>query len=312
MRWRSSSHLPLLLLLLFIGSVSGLRICSYNVQKFNQKKSTNYRVMHTLTRIVSRCDICLLQDVVDSGGKAVKALLNFLNRYDEHAYKAVSSKSLGTSPSDMQQYVFIYKSGMVSVTGEYQYQKPQSFVRPPFAVYFNSQKTTEINDFILVPLHSEPSQAVQEIDRLYDVFEEVSKKWNNQNVMFLGDFHAGCAYVTRNDRKNIRLYTNSSFSWLIGDRVDTTVTDNTHCPYDRIVVHGQSFLKAIRPFSGKVYNFGKDLKLSRSKVVEVSDHYPVEVRLKGSGLLLQAPPLLMLLGVSVIVQSFLSSLGSSG
>lgn len=35
-------------------------------------------------------------------------------------------------------------------------------------------------DFVLVPLHTVPGKAVQEIDRLYDVFQEVSKKWNNQ------------------------------------------------------------------------------------------------------------------------------------
>ncbi len=36
-----------------------------------------------------------------------------------------------------------------------------------------------IKNFILVPLHTYPNQAVQEIDRLYDVFVEVSKKWDN-------------------------------------------------------------------------------------------------------------------------------------
>jgi len=32
-------------------------------------------------QVVSRCDICLLQHVVDSDGKAIKALLSKLNRY---------------------------------------------------------------------------------------------------------------------------------------------------------------------------------------------------------------------------------------
>ncbi|MEQ2193016.1 hypothetical protein XENOCAPTIV_021602, partial [Xenoophorus captivus] len=31
--------------------------------------------------IVSRCDICLLQHVVDPDGKAIKALLTLINRY---------------------------------------------------------------------------------------------------------------------------------------------------------------------------------------------------------------------------------------
>lgn len=56
-----------------------------------------------------------------------------------------------------------------------------------------------------------------------------------QNVMFLGDFHAGCAYLSRADKKKVRLFTNSKFSWLIGDKVDTTLSDETNCAYDRCV-----------------------------------------------------------------------------
>ncbi|XP_028266603.1 deoxyribonuclease gamma-like isoform X2 [Parambassis ranga] len=305
MRWRSPNCPVLLFLFFFLlcilsaGRVSGFRICSYNVQNFNVNKAANYRTLHTLTRVLSRCDISLLQHVVDTEGKAIKSLVSALNRYDEYVYQSVSSRSLGTSASDMQQYVFIYRTQTVNVTGQHQHESQLQFVRAPFVVQFQSDKTT-IKDFILVPLHSDPTQAVQEIDWLYEVFVEVSEKWNNTNVMFLGDFHASCAYVTRSDRKNIRLFTDSSFSWLIGDRVDTTVTDATSCAYDRIVVHGQPFLKAIEPFSAQVFNLAKEFKLSKTAVVKVSDHFPVEVMLKSSALLLQATPLLLLLAVSVI------------
>uniref|UniRef100_A0A3Q1C3I3 Deoxyribonuclease n=1 Tax=Amphiprion ocellaris TaxID=80972 RepID=A0A3Q1C3I3_AMPOC len=272
--------------LIFILSVcraaEDFRICSYNVQNFNMQKASNYKLIHTLTRVVSRCDVCLLQHVVDVDGRAVNKLLAVLNRTE-----------------------------MVNLTGQHQYSSKQSFVREPFVVQFQSNRTA-IKKFVLVPLHSEPSKAVHEIDRLYDVFQEVSKKWNNKNVMFLGDFHASCAYVTRKDRKKIRLFKNSNFSWLIGDKVDTTVTDDTNCAYDRIVVHGEPFLKAIKPFSAQVYNFGKDLKLPQTRVLEVSDHFPIEVRLKGPAstevrvkgsapFLIQATPLLLLL-LSVIGQ----------
>lgn len=106
---------------------------------------------------------------------------------------------------------------MVNVTGQYQYQKANSFVREPFAVLFESHKTGEastksclshsshqdisiltvccvvsstfchvaIKKFVLVALHTEPQQTVQELDRLYDVFEEVFKKWKNA-VRFQG------------------------------------------------------------------------------------------------------------------------------
>ncbi|XP_039655537.1 deoxyribonuclease gamma-like isoform X1 [Perca fluviatilis] len=312
MRWRSPC-LPLLLFSLLALSLAGdedFKICSYNVQGFNLDKSRDYRVLHTLTRIASRCDICLLLHVTDFDGKGIQALLDSLNRatdrYDGYTYQSVASKSLGPDPEDMQQYVFLYRTDTVNVTGQYQYQKPDSFVRPPFAVQFYSAKTA-IKSFILIPLHSDPSRAVQEIDRLYDVFQEVSKKWSNKNVMLLGDFHAACAYVTRDDKRDIRLYTNSAFAWLIGDRVDTTVSEETNCAFDRIVVHGKTFLKAITPFSAQVYNYAEDLKIPRAKAVGISDHLPVEVDLKGSAPLLQATPLLILLSVSAVLQHFLSA-----
>ncbi|XP_068588238.1 deoxyribonuclease-1-like isoform X2 [Cebidichthys violaceus] len=307
-----SPRLPLLLLLFSfftllveVVTASGFKICAYNVERFDSAKASDSRVLHTVKRIVSRCDICLLQNVVDSG--AVKMLLASLNRYDEYTYQSVSSKSLGNSPADMQRYIFIYREGNVTVMGQHQYQKQNAFVRAPFAVQFQSKKTA-IKQFILVPLHSGPSQAVQEIDRLYDVFKEVSKKWNNTNVMFLGDFHAGCAYVTRADKKNIRLFNNSNFSWMIRDKVDTTVSSDTNCAFDRIVVHGKPFLKSIRPYSANVFNYVKAFKLPKSKAQEVSNNLPVEVSLKSSALLLQATPLLILISVSAIVQSFLSAL----
>ncbi|XP_018521321.1 deoxyribonuclease-1 [Lates calcarifer] len=312
-----SVRLPLPLLLSFLTllvgavTVSGFRICSYNVQKFNYQKAKNYRVIHTLTRVLHRCDISLLQDVVDPDGKAIKALLVSLNRYrgidryeGNYAYKSLSSEALGKSADDMQQYVFIYRIQTVNVTGHYQYQKKDSFVREPFIVQFQSNKTA-INEFVLVPLHTEPTKAVQEMDQLYDVFEDVERRWNNTNVMFLGDFHAGCAYMSRTDKKNIRLFSNTNFSWLIRDKTDTTLSQETNCPYDRIVVHGQPFLKGIKPFSAKVYNFAKELKLPRSKAREVSDHLPVEVTLKSPAPLIQATPLLVLLSVSAVVRSFL-------
>ncbi|KAL6119018.1 uncharacterized protein ACO6RY_03681 [Pungitius sinensis] len=298
----SSPCLPLFsffILLVKIVTASEFKICAYNAEGFDNAKASDFRLLHTLNRIVSRCDICLLQDVVDSG--AIETLLESLNRYDSYGYQSVSSESLGNSPDDMQKYVFIYREQNVNVTGQYQYQNKSAFLRAPFAVQFQSEKTA-IGSFVLVPLHSDALQAVQEIDRLYDVFEEVTKRWNNKNVMFLGDFHASCAYVTRADMGNIRLITNSSFTWLIGDKADSTISSDTNCAFDRIVVHGEPFLKTISPFSAEVFNYVRSFKLPKREALQVGNHLPVEVRLMSSALLLQATPLL------ILAQSFLSAL----
>ncbi|CAN9516223.1 unnamed protein product [Ophioblennius macclurei] len=276
-------------------------VCSYNIQRFNTQKATSSKVMHTLTRVLSHCDISLLQHVVDPDGNAIAALLKSLNRYNDFSYKSVSSQPLGTAADNMQKYVFIYRVQTVNLTGQYQYQGKQKFIRAPFVIQVQSNKTA-IKSFVLVPLHSDPDQAVQEIDWLYDVFMDVIKKWNNKNVMFLGDFHAACAYVTRTTRKSIRLYRNSSFSWLIGDKVDTTVSEDTNCAYDRIVVHGEPFLKTVKPFSARVFDVGKEFKLTRSKVLDVSDHHPLRVELKSSASFLIATPTWLHLCFCVILR----------
>lgn len=138
--------------------------------------------------------------------------------------------------------------------------------------------------------------------------------------MFLGAFNAGCGHMTRQDKANIRLFSNPGFFWLIGDKVDTTVGDLTSCAYDRwveirkwatlklyilwmrdffdyrqsalmdtityycsalltwhlvflrIVVHGQPFLKAIKPYSARVFNIAKEYKLSKEMVILFSNN----------------------------------------
>lgn len=298
-----SPHIRLLILIFVLSGVSAFKICSYNVQKLNSHKAKNYRIIHTLTRVLSQCDVCVLLDADSSSIKSLLASLNRdADRYDDQFHYATVTTTGLDKTNHMHHYVYFYRTKTVNVTDQHQYRKAQSFTREPLVVRIYS-KNTAIRDFILVPLHSEPTKAIQEMDRLYDVFQEVSRKWNNTNVMFLGDFHAGCAYMKRMDKKNIRLFRNTSFSWLIGDKVDTTVTDDTTCPYDRIVVHGERFLKNVKPLSGQVVNIGKRFRVSRTLVQEISNHYPLEVMLKSSALL-QATPLRALLSVAVVIFTF--------
>ncbi|TMS16349.1 Deoxyribonuclease gamma [Larimichthys crocea] len=284
---RSSS---LLLLSFLVGvcdvqGASGFRICAFNLQHFGDSKSKKSTVMHTLTRIITRCDVCLLQEVRDSKGKALPQLLTNLNRYDsEHVYEAVASERLGRTESYQEQYVFVYRTGTVTVTGQYQYpdDKPgdvDAFAREPFVVRFKAPKTA-IKEFVLIPQHTTPTNTTKELDALYDVLQDVKKMWKTENVMLLGDFNADCGYLAKKNRKNVRLITQEGLIWLIPDKTDTTVRSSTSCTYDRIVVNGESFARAVVPLSAKPFNFQKEYRLTEEQALEVSDHYPVEVLLK--------------------------------
>ncbi|XP_056240828.1 deoxyribonuclease-1-like 1 [Seriola aureovittata] len=283
-----SSSLLLLSFLMGVRDVQGgsdFRVCAFNLQHFGDSKSKKSDVMETLTRIITRCDVCLLQEVRDSKGKALPQLLTQLNSNDSvHKYDAVASERLGRSESYQEQYVFVYRTDTVTVSGQYQYPdiRPgdvDAFSREPFVVRFKAPRTT-IKEFVLIPQHTTPTNTTKELDALYDVLQDVRKMWKTENVILLGDFNADCGYLAKKNRKNVRLITEKSLVWLIEDKTDTTVRSSTSCTYDRIVVHGETFARAIVPLSAKPFNFQSEYELTEDQALEVSDHYPVEVLLK--------------------------------
>lgn len=284
---RSSS---LLLLSFFLGvtgvhGASEFRICAFNLQSFGESKSKKTDVMKIVVKIITRCDLCLLQEVRDSKGKALPELLNQIKRFDtRHRYEFVASERLGRTESYQEQYVFVYRADTAVLTGQYQYPDNlpgdvDAFAREPFVVRFKAPQTA-IKEFVLIPQHTTPANATKELDALYDVLQHVMKMWRTQNVMLLGDFNADCGYLAKKNRKYVRLITDSDLVWLISDDTDTTVRSTTSCAYDRIVVHGATLQRAVVPSSAKVFDFQKEYRLTDEQALDVSDHYPVEVLLR--------------------------------
>ncbi|KAL0977940.1 hypothetical protein UPYG_G00163550 [Umbra pygmaea] len=132
----------------------------------------------------------------------------------------------------------------------------------------------------MIPVHTKPEDSVKELDELYDVFQEIKKKWKTDNVMILGDFNADGSYLSGKEMKTIRIRSDKDFHWLITDDVDTTANNGNDNTYDRIVIYGDDMVKAVVPKSAKPFNFQNAYKLSDADTLKVSDHYPVEVELK--------------------------------
>uniref|UniRef100_A0A3Q0RBI9 Deoxyribonuclease n=1 Tax=Amphilophus citrinellus TaxID=61819 RepID=A0A3Q0RBI9_AMPCI len=262
-----SSFLLLLTFLLGVTDIqagSDFRVCAFNTQHFGESKSQKSDVMQTLVKVRQR---------------------QRLIWYDtKHEYKAVASERLGRSETYQEQYVFVYRTDTVTVADQYQYpdDKPgdiDAFSREPFVVRFRAPKTA-IKEFVLIPQHTTPANTTKELDALYDVLQHVKKMWKTENVMLLGDFNAGCGYLAKKNRKRVRLITDQNLFWLIQENTDTTVRSSTSCSYDRIVVNGETFHRAILPSSAKPFNFQVEYRLTEEQALLVSDHYPVEVLLK--------------------------------
>ncbi|NXD30364.1 DNAS1 protein, partial [Spelaeornis formosus] len=276
--------LSLLVAGLLLHVASTLKVGAFNIKAFGDAKMSNQTVTNIILSILLEYDIVLVQEVRDADMSAVNDLMGQLNSAEGAPYSFLASDPLGRT-TYKEQYLFIYRSEMVSVLGSYYYDdgcEPcgnDTFSREPFIVKFSSP-TTQVQEFVLVPLHSEPSHAAQEIDALYDVYIDVINKWRTNDIIFLGDFNADCSYVTSSQWPSIRLRSLSACEWLIPDSADTTVANTTNCAYDRIVACGTALRQDIEPGSATVNNFEKKFHLQMKDALAVSDHFPVEVILK--------------------------------
>lgn len=261
-----------------------MKIASFNIQKFGRHKASDPNIIRILAKIVSRYDIILILEVVDISGFSVKTLLEALNKANrKHHYSLQISTRLGRSRYK-EQFMFLYRDDLVNLVGTYQFDDTKTlnddaFSRDPYILRFKCP-TTELQDLVLIPVHTTPEDSDTELDKLYDVFMDVKKKWKTDNVMILGDFNADGSYVSKKEMKTIRIRSDTNFHWLISDNVDTTASNKNDHTYDRIVVYGDDMLKAVVPESAKPFNFQKAFGLSDEQALDVSDHYPVEVTLK--------------------------------
>ncbi|KAI7803482.1 deoxyribonuclease I [Triplophysa rosa] len=270
------------LIVISVHTGSSLLIGAFNIKSFGDTKASNATLLDLITKVVHHYDIILIQEVRDNDLTATNKLMQRVNGGSSpYEYRHVVSEPLGRS-TYKERYLFIYRHPSVSVIKSFQYEDgcescgTDTFNREPFVVMFSS--TTALQNFALIPQHTSPEVAVQEIDALHDVVLETKQRWNTNNIMLLGDFNAGCSYVSNADWSKIRLRTEQVYNWLIPDSADTTVA-HTNCPYDRIVVTAD-MMSGVSPGSAQIFDFMQAEGLSQSWALAVSDHFPVEVKLK--------------------------------
>ncbi|KAH3692406.1 deoxyribonuclease-1-like [Dreissena polymorpha] len=263
-----------------------LRVGSFNIQVFGQTKYSKPEIMAVIVKILSRYDIVQVLEIRDATGAAFEHLLADLNNYVKvhiglsAVYGKVISPRLGRT-SSKEQYGFLYRTSKVNVSDTYLYSDTHDvFEREPYGVQFHSP-TTVVQDFVLMANHIQPSAAVLEMDQLPAVYDEFTRHFRVQDVIIAGDFNADCQYMKPSDWLNISLRTDQRFTWLVQDDLDTTV-GVTACSYDKFVLGGDLIAHAVVPDSVQAYRFDEDLAINRSFAVEISDHYPIEMQIKGS------------------------------
>ncbi|KAM3911813.1 deoxyribonuclease-1-like [Leptodactylus fuscus] len=268
----------------FLQASLTLKIASFNIERFSASKVDNPEVLNLLIRILKRYELISVQEVMNKDDTAIIRLVQELSSATALPYNVLISDHLGRS-SYREKYVYIYREDILKPTEWYHYDDgcencgTDVFIREPFVARFSSL-TTELKDFALASIHTSPDYAVREVDGLYDVWEDAKQRLRMEDILLLGDYNAGCSYVKSSHWPMIRLRHEASVQWLIGDNADTTVSTNTHCPYDRIVAGGAGFRKAVVPGSAAVFNYHVAYGLTYEMAKAVSDHYPVEMEIR--------------------------------
>ncbi|XP_064218469.1 deoxyribonuclease-1 isoform X6 [Aotus nancymaae] len=156
----------LLALATLLEEAVSLKIAAFNIQTFGETKMSNATLVSYIVQILSRYDIALVQEVRDSHLTAVGKLLDNLNQDAPDTYRYVVSEPLGRN-NYKERYLFVYRPDQVSAVDSYYYDdgcEPcgnDTFSREPAIVKFSSPFT----------------DAVAEIDALYDVYLDVQEKW---------------------------------------------------------------------------------------------------------------------------------------
>lgn len=268
----------------FLHAGSALKIAGFNIERFSATKVDDPVVLNRLIQILRRYELIAVQEVMNKDDTAIIRLVRELNKATGLSYNLLISDHLGRS-TYREKYVYVYREDILKPTEWFHYDDgcencgTDVFMREPFVARFSSL-TTEVKDFALAVVHTSPDYAVREVDALFDVWEDAKQRLLMEDIFILGDYNAGCSYVKSAHWPTIRLRQEASLQWLIGDNADTTVSTNTNCPYDRIVVGGSRLQDSVVPGSAKAFNYQEAYGLTYEETKAASDHYPVEVELR--------------------------------
>lgn len=243
-----------------------ITIASFNIQIFGKTKAGKPEVMAELADIIRKYDIVAIQEIKDISEAVPTAFLNEINKGGAQ-YAFILSERGGKQPSDQtsqEQYAYYFNTETIRVLdpgGLYVDSASDHFQREPYVARFGSVRGDLT--FVLVTVHTKPTEAVSEIKALHDVIERAKLTYvGEDDFVALGDFNAGCSYSSPDDFDNHPIENN--YTWIVPDDADTNYSTNTACAYDRIIIS-----------DGMVNDFTGDWGVGSVSSKQVSDHFPV-------------------------------------
>ncbi|KAF8767271.1 deoxyribonuclease-1-like [Argiope bruennichi] len=256
---------------------------AFNIQNLGVSKMSNKTVMDIVKKILLRYDLVLIQEIVTTQEELMENLvkdLNKLHRQKDSKYLMQISERVGRG-NIKEQYAYIYRNDKFKfLTGHTFPDRKDDFMRPPYIAHFATPTLRDLDSMIVIGVHTQPKNAANETSAMAKVYDYAVKTFKVKDVMMMGDMNAGCANVRISDWDNIDVWRRKEFTWLITHDFDTTLSINC-CPYDRIIIAGENMEDAVIWESAGAFKYRDLYGISTDMALAVSDHWPVEVKLRG-------------------------------
>lgn len=169
-------------------------IGSFNLQRLGPSKMGDPWVMDRLAEIIRQVDLMALQEITDSSGRALPALVDRVNQ-GSGRYSFVVSPRIGRQATGyFEQYAYVFDTQRVVSGPEYCYMVNDSqdyLHREPFIGRFATRSTTPFT-FTLMNVHTDPDALDTELDDLAALLGQVRNfEYPEDDVILLGDINEG-------------------------------------------------------------------------------------------------------------------------
>ncbi|GBN22255.1 Deoxyribonuclease-1 [Araneus ventricosus] len=256
---------------------------AFNIQNLGVSKMSNKTVMDIVKKIILRYDLILIQEIVTTQEELMENLvvdINKLHRRKDSKYMMQISERVGRGNAK-EQYAYIYRNDKFKFLSGHTFpDRKDDFMRPPYIVHFATPTLRDLDSMIFIGIHTQPKNAANETSAMAKVYDYAVKTFKVKDAMLMGDMNAGCANVRISDWDAIDVWRRKEFKWLITHDFDTTLSINC-CPYDRIIIAGDNVEEAVIWESVGAFKYRDLYGISTGMALAVSDHWPVEVKLRG-------------------------------
>ena len=249
-----------------------LRIASFNIEAFGNKKAGKTPVILTLVDIVRQFDVVAIQEVRSQNDYLIPNFVKLVNQPSSNSpvrrFDHVIGPRIGNTTTT-EQYAFLFDTDKVEIDpyGTYTVGDPDNLLhREPFVASFRARGVdpSQAFTFTLVNFHIDPDVVPQELDVLAEVYRVVRRSGRNEDdVILLGDFNT-------DDRHLYRLgQVPGIYPLISGEKTNTRQTEQ----YDNIIIHGPSTTE----YTGRagVYDVVRRYNITEAQALEVSDHFPI-------------------------------------